>query len=103
MGLLKLFAKPQPSLLRLPSGSFTVDRLGTVLVETLPSNFPRELVEAIAKLVLKTFKEAGEAQLHLAELSIHYPSLKITARELRGGALIFLRPMTSDAPPRQPC
>jgi hypothetical protein len=32
--------------------------------------------------------------LPLAELSIHYPSLTISARELRGGAMLFLSPKT---------
>jgi hypothetical protein len=31
--------------------------------------------------------------LHLNEIIIHYPSFKIIARELRGGALIFLVPI----------
>ncbi len=79
----------------LPSGSFTVDRDGVVLMGTLPSSFPEELVDDIAHQALQAFREAGAAQLPLSELIIHYPSLKITARELRGGAIIFLSPKTS--------
>jgi hypothetical protein len=90
MGLLTLFSKPAPGLLRLPSGSFTVDREGSVIVGTLPSSFPDELIQKISELVLSAFREATETQLLLSELVIHYPSLKITARELRGGAIIFL-------------
>jgi hypothetical protein len=31
----------------------------------------------------------------LAEVSLHFGSLRITARELRGGAIIFLFPQTA--------
>ncbi|HOC57105.1 MAG TPA: hypothetical protein PKI20_15920 [Verrucomicrobiota bacterium] len=98
MGLLKLFAKPAPTLLRLPSGSFTVDREGTVLTGTLPSSFPANVVKDIARQVLATFGEAAAAQLPLAELIINYPSLKISARELRGGAIVFLAPKAPASP-----
>lgn len=92
MGLLSCFTKPQPSLVRLPTGSFSVDREGCVLIGTLPSSFPACLVKDIAQQVLALFREAEEAQLALSELIISYPSLKITARELRGGAIVFLSP-----------
>ena len=101
MGLLNLFAKPAPTLLRLPSGSFTVDREGCVLMGTLPSSFPTGLVQDIARQVRAAFGEAAAAQLPLTELIIHYPSLKIAARELRGGALVFLSPKTPVSPMRQ--
>jgi hypothetical protein len=94
MGLLKLFAKPAPTLLRLPSGSFTVDREGCVLMGTLPSSFPASLVKNIAQQVRTAFAEAAAAQLPLAELTITYPSLKITARQLRGGAIVYLAAKT---------
>ena len=92
MGLLKLFAKAPSPLLRLPSGSFTVDREGSVVVGTLPSNFPETLVRDIAREVLTAFRDAEAAQLPLSELIVNFPSLKITARVLRGGAVIFLSP-----------
>ena len=98
MGLLNLFAKSARTLLRLPTGSFTVDREGKVLSGTLPSSFPAPVVRDIARQVLATFSEAAAAQLPLAELIIHYPSLKITARELRGGAIVFLAPKAPASP-----
>ena len=101
MGLLSLFARSAPTLLRLPSGSFTVDREGCVLMGTLPSSFPVSLVKDIARRVLGAFSEAAAAQLPLAELVINYPSLKITARELRGGAVIFLSPKAPPSPMRK--
>jgi len=51
MGLLNLFAKPMPTVLRLPSGSFSVDREGNVLIGTLPSSFPADRVADIAKQI----------------------------------------------------
>ena len=101
MGFLNFFRKPAPTLLRLPSGSFTVDREGCVLMGTLPSSFPSGLVKDIARQVRAAFGEAAAAQLPLTELIIHYPSLKIAARELRGGALVFLSPKTPASPMRQ--
>jgi len=93
MGLLSLFSKSEPTLVRLPSGSFTVDRSGRIVVSTLPSSFPENLMDAISTQVREAFQDAKEARMTLTELVIHYPSLKIVARELRGGALIFLVPI----------
>jgi hypothetical protein len=46
----------------------------------------------IADEVLRLFVEARKAHLPLTEFRIHFASLQITAREARGGALIFLTP-----------
>jgi hypothetical protein len=101
MGLLSFFSRPTPALLRLPSGSFTVDREGSVLTGTLPSSFPGNLVNDIAQQVRAAFGEAAKAQLPLTELVINYPSLKISARELRGGAIVFLAPKAPSSPVSQ--
>jgi hypothetical protein len=101
MGLLSLFSRQTPSLLRLPSGSFTIDRHGDVLNDTLPSSFPADLVNEIGRQVLAGFHEAAAAQLPLSELIIDYPGLKISARELRGGAFIFMSPKTINSPASQ--
>jgi len=98
MGFLSRFTKPAPTLLRLPSGSFTVDREGSMVAGTLPSSFPAELVTEIARHVLAVFRAGAEAQLPLSEIAITYPSLKIAARELRGGAIIFLSAKAPFAP-----
>jgi hypothetical protein len=99
MGLLSLFAKPPTKLVPLPSGSFSVDRNGRILISTLSRGFPTELVEEIATRVLATFRSADAAQLPLSEITIRYSSLKITARELRGGAIVFLVPQTLSSKP----
>ena len=85
-------------MLRLPSGSFTVDREGKVLIGTLPSSFPSELVKDIAQQVLAAFRDADAAQLPISEVVMNYATLRITARELRGGAIVFLAPRTAYAP-----
>jgi len=90
MGFLNLFSKAAPTLLRLPSGSFTVDREGKVLVRTLPSSYPTVLVEEIGEQMIAAFRDATAAQLPLSEIVVTYSSLKITARELRGGVIVFL-------------
>ena len=99
MGILNLFSKPAaPALLGLPAGSFTLDRSGRVVIATLPSSFPAALMAEIGRQVMTTLRDAQAAQLPLAELVVYYPALKITARELRGGAIVFLAPQTLAGP-----
>lgn len=98
MGLLSLFSKPAKPLLQLHSGSFSIDRGGNVLAVTLPSSFPRELIKEIGECITKTFREAHSIQLPLDEVVIYYPGFKITAREMRGGAVVFLSTPSSFDP-----
>jgi hypothetical protein len=99
MGLLKFLTKPEPAtLVRLSAGSFTVDRSGRTLVSTLPSSFPAKYVTEIGRAVQAAFKKARETELAVGELVIRYPTLKIVARELRGGAIIFLVPIKLGSP-----
>jgi|ERR1051325_263656 hypothetical protein len=97
MGLLKLFSKSSAIIHRLPSGSITVDRHGNVVTKTVSSSCPEEVVHSITGEILKLFREAREKQLPMSELSLHFASLQITARELRGGAIIFLSPKTTSS------
>jgi hypothetical protein len=92
MGLLNLFAKSRPALQRLPAGSMTVDRDGHIVTSTVASSYPEDVLAEIADEVLRLFVEARKAHLPLTEFRIHFASLQITAREARGGALIFLTP-----------
>ena len=78
----------------LPSGSFTLDRNGKVIVSTLPQNFPEAQMRDIGDRVMAFFKGAQQAQMPVQEINVYYPSLRVTARSLRGGALIFLLPQT---------
>lgn len=94
MGLLKFFGKRSKGrLVRLPSGSFTVDKDGRLMTSTLPQSFPEETLLDIGQRVLAAFTQAQQAQLGLAELVVHYPTLKLLARPLRGGAIVFLMPV----------
>jgi hypothetical protein len=92
MDLLRLFRKPILSLQQLPSGSFTVGRDGQVLVSTLASTVSPALLQDIAQAVLAAFRQAADAGVPLSELIVRYSACKITARELRGGAIVFLAP-----------
>ena len=92
MGFLSRFSKPTPKLERLPSGSFTVDALGRVLASTLPHSFSSVYMAEMSSTVLDIFKDARTAALPLSELIVRYGGFKITARELRGGAILFLKP-----------
>jgi hypothetical protein len=97
MPLISFFSKPSPTLLRLPSGSLTVDRNGVVVTRTLPSSFPADLVQEVAARVMRIFQSAAAMHLPVSEMTVNYTSLKITARELRGGAMIFLSPRLPDS------
>ena len=95
MGLLKNIFGSRPAVTQLPSGSITVDRAGRIVSSTVSSAYPVKLLEAVGKEVLTLLREARSAQIPLAEVSIHFASLRVTARELRGGAIIFLFPQTA--------
>lgn len=99
MGFLSIFSKTEsPSLTRLVSGSFTVDAMGRVLSSTLPQSVPTSQLHEIGQQVLLAFKESNKAQLPLSELAVNFSALKLTARELRGGAIIFLAPHATIRP-----
>ena len=92
MGFLSNLFGSRPVVRALPSGSLTVSRTGEILTCTVSSTYPKPLLTEIGREVLRQFKEAREAQLTLAELTLHFASLRVTAREIQGGAVIFLSP-----------
>jgi hypothetical protein len=93
MGLLTKFSKPpKPDLKRLPTGTFTVDAECRIVSSTVPSRVPEAQVRHIGREVLGVFQSARAANLQFSELVVQYASFKITARQLRGGAIIFLSP-----------
>jgi hypothetical protein len=98
MGFLKKFFKSHAAVQQLPAGSITVDRDGHVVTSTVSSAYPSSLLREIGREVLVLFREARASQMPLAEVSIHFASLQITARELRGGAIIFLFPQAAFSP-----
>lgn len=96
MGVLKPFSRSLKPLRpeRLPGGAFSIHSGGEVVASTLPSDFPNATVLQIGRAVLSAFRRAHEAHVPLYELVIHFSGLTINARELKGGALIFLNPAT---------
>jgi hypothetical protein len=80
---------------QLPVGSITVNRDGVVITSTVASEYPKELLGEIGRDIMVLFREARDVQLPLTEVSLHFGSLLITARELRGGAVIFLLPQAT--------
>lgn len=79
----------------MPSGTLTVDRNNEILATTVSSACSQEVLQEIGDQVLTLFQQARKSHLPLSEMTIHFSSLKITARELRGGAIIFLAPKHS--------
>jgi hypothetical protein len=98
MGFLTFFSKNSPSVHRLPIGTLTVDRDGRILASTVSSTYSAQLLQEITQLVLRLFGASRQAQIPLSELVIHSASLKITAREMRGGAILFFTPKHSPSP-----
>ena len=102
MGFLKRLFGGLAAVQQLPSGTITVDRDGRILSSTVSSTYPKNLLQTIARDVLELLREARASQMPLAEVSLHFGSLRITARELRGGAIIFLLPQTALLPTPNP-
>ena len=93
MGFLNIFKNgkaqsPPP----LPSGSYTVDRDGKVVTRTIPSSIAIQSLEMISAQVLQSFRDAKAANLNITEFTLNMGAMNIKARELRGGAMIFLTP-----------
>ena len=91
--------KPASDYLKtLPIGTLTVDRTGKVVVSTLPLSFPKEITQLITQTVIGTFQNARKARLDLSEIQVRFASFKLIARELKGGALIYLVPGEINTP-----
>src|ERR1700744_4627515 len=98
MGILRKIFGGKAAIQQLPTGSLTVDRDGNIVTSTISSTYPKKLLMEIGRDVLELLREARAAQMPLAEVSLHFGSMRITARELRGGAIIFLFPQTALMP-----
>ena len=95
MGFLSnIMAKQSSRLTKLPSGAFSVDQDGNVVSSTLPKTFPEAQMREIGQKVLTFLRGAQNAQIPVTELNVYYASLKLTARNLRGGAIVYLSPQT---------
>jgi len=77
---------------RFPRGSYTVNAAGSIVVSTLPGSFPRELMLAIGKVMLAALHSARELGTPFTELAADFAGLEVRARDLTGGAIIFMTP-----------
>src|SRR5262245_16223340 len=72
MGLLSLLRKNKSTkLMRLPSGSFTLDPDGNIMTSTLPQSFPLADIQYIGRCVLAALQSANKCQMPLTELIIN--------------------------------
>ncbi len=100
MGLLKIFSRTpdptaRPHTSGPPAGALLVNRAGHIVASSLPTSLARSVQEQIGRAALQAFAAARRIQTPLTTLETDYRDLKLTAIELRGGALIFLNPGTS--------
>jgi hypothetical protein len=77
---------------RFPRGSYTVSATGEIVVSTLPGSFPKDRMLAIGKVVLSALGSARKLQMPFTELAADFAGLEIRARDLAGGAIIFITP-----------
>src|SRR5690349_14719651 len=99
MDFLKIFKRDAASEpVPLPSGTFTIDRSGRIVTSTLSNYFPEKLSLEIGRAVIDTFRKAQAAEIVLTEVIVNFAALKLTARELRGGAIVFLAPTAGASP-----
>ena len=92
MGFLDRFLSRAATPAPLPAGSFTVNQSGEIITCTVPSTYSREKLAELSSLVLRAFRDARDADLALTELTASFGAMQVRARELRGGAIIFLSP-----------
>ena len=99
MGLLNFFAKPTTLLLPLPRGSFTVDREGACWPRRCRRRSRSDCGRHRHAKCSARFNPRRRRSITLREIIVRYANLKVTARELRGGAIIFLVPQTLSGQP----
>jgi hypothetical protein len=92
-------SKDKGELKRLPSGTFTVDADCHIVSSTVPNAVSDAQVREIGRHILGIFAGARQVNLQFSELVVQYATFKITAREMRGGAIVFLSPRTVQSTP----
>jgi CheY-like chemotaxis protein len=88
-------AKASRALVEMPPyvcGGYTVSSQGKVIDSALPSDFPRVIMELLAKMILSAISSARELESPLTEIAADFTGLEIRAREAEGGAIIFITP-----------
>ena len=82
----------------LPSGCITIDRNGGIVATTVSHSVQPAQIQHIVRVVTRALQGAHSADLSLTEIHMEYPALKIVARELKGGAIVFLTPRSLSKP-----
>jgi hypothetical protein len=77
---------------RFPRGSYTISSSGNIVVSTLPGTFSKDRMLAIGRVVLTALNSARELGNPFTELAADYAGVEIRARDLAGGAIIFITP-----------
>jgi hypothetical protein len=75
-----------------PCGNYSVTVAGQVVDSTMPSSFPRVVMEVIAKVILHAFSGARDLENPLTEIAADFRGLEIRARDTDHGAIIFITP-----------
>jgi CheY-like chemotaxis protein len=75
-----------------PCGNYAVTSAGQVTDCTMPSSFPRVIMEVIAKVILSAFAGARALANPLTEIAADFRGLELRARDTETGALIFITP-----------
>jgi len=96
----QIFIKPsKAALVQVPTGSFKMDQSGRLMTSTLPAAFAAAHVEAIGTEIARAFLSGDRAQVALTQLTVDYPALKLLARKMRHGLMVFLVPRTLGSSP----
>lgn len=82
---------------KLPQGSFAVGRDGTLVASTLGLRWSSSALSQIGQSVLNALAQAREGDRPLTTVQTSQAGFRITARALKSGALVFLRPETEPA------
>jgi len=75
-----------------PCGNYSVTFAGQVVDSTMPSSFPRVVMEVIAKVILSALTGAKDLENPLTEIAADFRGLEIRARDTDHGAIIFITP-----------
>ena len=76
----------------MPIGCFALHREGGIICSTLPHWFSTKTATEIGRVVIAAFRVAAETSVPITEIYVRYRGLTIFARDLRGGAIVFLTP-----------
>ncbi len=77
----------------IPRGAFTYDSEGDILIGSVPTAWLEEFGPYLVKAFRKAFSSAEEKGLPLTEIALHYGGARLTAKDLRGGGIVYVFPV----------